>query len=227
LTLVFVETKRGADHLECFLCHQDYPATSIHGDRTQREREAALLAFKSGDNPILVATAVAARGLDIPNVKHVINFDMPSDIDEYVHRIGRTGRVGNLGLATSFFNEKNMNIARDLLQILQESGQDVPTWLDGVAREHVHRKSHRKPFNNSMGGKDYRFDGNRGNGGSGGGGGGGRNNNSDDRGHGGGGGGRQQNNSYNNHSNSGGGGYNNQSSYGANSGPNATSWWDD
>jgi ATP-dependent RNA helicase DDX3X len=103
LTLVFVETKKGADQLDEFLYTQGFPVTSIHGDRTQREREDALKAFRSGKTPIIVATAVAARGLDIPNVKHVINFDLPSDIEEYVHRIGRTGRMGNLGLATSFF----------------------------------------------------------------------------------------------------------------------------
>lgn len=84
LSLVFVETKRGADSLEDFLYREGYPATSIHGDRTQHEREDALRSFKSGRTPILVATAVAARGLDIPNVKHVINFDLPKDIDEYV-----------------------------------------------------------------------------------------------------------------------------------------------
>lgn len=97
LTLIFVETKKGADSLEEFLHHEGYPVTSIHGDRTQREREDALRQFRSGNTPILVATAVAARGLDIPHVKHVINFDLPSDVEEYVHRIGRTGRMGNLG----------------------------------------------------------------------------------------------------------------------------------
>lgn len=97
LTLVFVETKKGADSLEEFLHCEGYPVTSIHGDRTQREREDALRQFRSGNTPILVATAVAARGLDIPHVKHVINFDLPSDVEEYVHRIGRTGRMGNLG----------------------------------------------------------------------------------------------------------------------------------
>ncbi|OBS73280.1 hypothetical protein A6R68_12134, partial [Neotoma lepida] len=96
LTLVFVETKKGADSLEDFLYHEGYACTSIHGDRSQRDREEALHQFRSGKSPILVATAVAARGLDISNVKHVINFDLPSDIEEYVHRIGRTGRVGNL-----------------------------------------------------------------------------------------------------------------------------------
>ena len=97
LTLVFVETKRGADSLEYFLADSGYSVSSIHGDRTQREREEALKLFRSGRTPILVATAVAARGLDIPHVKHVINFDLPSDVEEYVHRIGRTGRMGNLG----------------------------------------------------------------------------------------------------------------------------------
>ena len=97
LTLVFVETKRGADALEEYLYRDGYPVTSIHGDRSQREREDALKRFRSGKTPILVATAVAARGLDIPHVKHVINFDLPSDVEEYVHRIGRTGRMGNLG----------------------------------------------------------------------------------------------------------------------------------
>jgi len=97
LILVFVETKKGADSLEEFLYSNGYPVTSIHGDRTQREREDALKSFRSGNTPVLVATAVAARGLDIPHVTHVINYDLPSDVEEYVHRIGRTGRMGNLG----------------------------------------------------------------------------------------------------------------------------------
>ncbi|KAK7893074.1 hypothetical protein WMY93_022226 [Mugilogobius chulae] len=130
LTLVFVETKKGADALEDFLYREGYACTSIHGDRSQRDREEALNQFRSGKCPILVATAVAARGLDISNVKHVINFDLPSDIEEYVHRIGRTGRVGNLGLATSFFNDKNGNITKDLLDILVEAKQEVPSWLE-------------------------------------------------------------------------------------------------
>ena len=78
---------------------------------------------------------VAARGLDISNVKHVVNFDMPSDIEEYVHRIGRTGRVGNLGLATSFFNDKNRNVCRDLLELLLETKQEIPSWLESLSYE--------------------------------------------------------------------------------------------
>merc|ERR1719348_2323610 len=134
-TLVFVETKKGADQLDEFLYREGFPVTSIHGDGTQREREEALRRFKSGQTPIIVATAVAARGLDIPNVKHVINFDMPGDVEEYVHRIGRTGRMGNLGLATSFFNDKNRNLVKDLVELLAESNQEIPSWLDAIALE--------------------------------------------------------------------------------------------
>uniref|UniRef100_A0A3Q2QHW6 RNA helicase n=1 Tax=Fundulus heteroclitus TaxID=8078 RepID=A0A3Q2QHW6_FUNHE len=160
LTLVFVETKKGADSLEDFLYREGYACTSIHGDRSQRDREEALNQFRSGRCPILVATAVAARGLDISNVKHVINFDLPSDIEEYVHRIGRTGRVGNLGLATSFFNDKNSNITKDLLDILVEAKQEVPSWLESLAYEHQHKSTSRggrsKRFSGGFGARDYR-----------------------------------------------------------------------
>ncbi|GIX70592.1 hypothetical protein CEXT_252052 [Caerostris extrusa] len=135
LTLTFVETKKGADALEHFLLGEGYPVTSIHGDRTQREREEALWNFRTGHTSVLVATAVAARGLDIPNVKHVINFDLPSDVEEYVHRIGRTGRVGTVGLATSFFNERNRNMALDLVELITETKQELPEWLSILAKE--------------------------------------------------------------------------------------------
>merc|ERR1711970_909222 len=122
--LVFVETKRNADFLASILSNEGYPTTSIHGDRLQREREEALRDFKTGRMPILVATAVAARGLDIKGVAHVVNYDLPKTIDEYVHRIGRTGRVGNTGKATSFFDPaENADIAADLVKILSECQQ--------------------------------------------------------------------------------------------------------
>ncbi|KAI0305992.1 P-loop containing nucleoside triphosphate hydrolase protein [Multifurca ochricompacta] len=135
LTLVFVETKRMADMLSDFLLSSSFAATSIHGDRTQREREMALQTFRQGRTPVLVATAVAARGLDIPNVTHVINYDLPSDIDDYVHRIGRTGRAGNTGLSTAFFNRGNKNIVRDLIELLREANQEIPPWLESVVHE--------------------------------------------------------------------------------------------
>lgn len=142
LTLVFVETKRMADSLSDFLINQRLPATSIHGDRTQRERERALEMFRQGRTPILVATAVAARGLDIPNVTHVVNYDLPSDIDDYVHRIGRTGRAGNTGVSTAFFNRGNRGIVRDLLDLLKEANQEVPGFLESVSRESGYSSSY-------------------------------------------------------------------------------------
>merc|ERR1719376_195264 len=164
LTLIFVETKKGADSLEDYLYRNRYPVTSIHGDRSQREREDALSVFRSGQCPILVATAVAARGLDIPHVKHVINFDLPSDIAEYVHRIGRTGRCGNLGVATTFFNEKNRNLIREMVEILTEAKQEVPKWLESMAIENRgnygggggSRRGGGARSSGAFGGRDYR-----------------------------------------------------------------------
>lgn len=130
-TLVFVEQKRHTDFIAAFLSESNFPTTSIHGDRLQREREEALSDFKRGKMSILVATAVAARGLDIKNVAHVINFDLPKTIDEYVHRIGRTGRVGNRGKATSFFDPNvDMPLTGDLIKILKQAAQAVPGWLE-------------------------------------------------------------------------------------------------
>jgi len=131
-TLIFVETKRQTDFISSKLCQMKFPATSIHGDRSQNLREEALADFKSGDCNILVGTNVAARGLDIPNVSHVVNMEMPKEIDEYVHRIGRTGRCGNKGKATSFYNEERDNeIKAQLVQILAGAQQEVPSFLQG------------------------------------------------------------------------------------------------
>ncbi|XP_056171138.1 DEAD-box ATP-dependent RNA helicase 37-like [Syzygium oleosum] len=158
LTLVFVETKRGADSLENWLYTNGFPATTIHGDRSQQERELALRSFKSGRTPILVATDVAARGLDIPHVAHVVNFDLPNDIDDYVHRIGRTGRAGKTGLATAFFNENNSSLARPLVELMQEANQEVPAWLPRYAsRSHGGGKNRRS--GGRFGGRDFRREG--------------------------------------------------------------------
>ncbi|XP_064357042.1 probable ATP-dependent RNA helicase DDX4 [Dromaius novaehollandiae] len=130
-TMVFVDTKKKTDFIAAFLCQEKIPATSIHGDREQRERETALRDFRSGKCPVLVATSVAARGLDIENVQHVINFDLPSTIEEYVHRIGRTGRCGNTGKAISFFdNGSDGHLAQSLVKVLSDAQQEVPVWLE-------------------------------------------------------------------------------------------------
>ncbi|KAI9715849.1 MAG: hypothetical protein M1812_005669 [Candelaria pacifica] len=138
-TIIFTNTKRQADFLDDFLYNLELPTTSIHADRTQREREDALRAFRTGKAPILVTTGVTARGMDIKNIMHVINYDLPSSayggIDEYIHRIGRAGRIGNTGTTTSFYNDRNEDIAEGLVRILLETKQIVPDFLQGSMPE--------------------------------------------------------------------------------------------
>lgn len=137
-----------------------------------QEREQALRSFKSGNTPILVATDVAARGLDIPHVSHVVNFDLPNDIDDYVHRIGRTGRAGKTGLATAFFNENNMSLAKPLSDLMQEANQEVPAWLTRYAsRAPYSGGKSRRSGGGRFGGRDFRKEPSFSRGGGGGGGG--------------------------------------------------------
>jgi len=123
--LVFVETKRKADELTRLMRRDGYPAMCIHGDKQQREREWVLGEFKSGGTTILVATDVAARGLHVDDVKFVINYDYPNNSEDYIHRIGRTGRKENKGTAYTLFTPGNGAKARDLVEVLQEAKQVV------------------------------------------------------------------------------------------------------
>ena len=160
---------------ECCNCYEYGVSTNFVLTRTLtsllQERELALRSFKSGNTPILVATDVAARGLDIPHVAHVINFDLPNDIDDYVHRIGRTGRAGKTGLATAFFNENNQSLARPLSELMQEANQEVPDWLVRYAsRASYGGGRNRRTGGGRFGARDFRRDGfNRSGGGGGGG----------------------------------------------------------
>lgn len=120
LILVFVEIKKGVDFLEDFLYYEGYVCISIYGDCFQRDREEVFYQFCLGKSLILVVIVVVVRGLDILNVKYVINFDLLSDIEEYVYCIGCMGCVGNFGLVILFFNERNINIIKDLLDFFVE-----------------------------------------------------------------------------------------------------------
>uniref|UniRef100_A0A1I7TCE4 RNA helicase n=1 Tax=Caenorhabditis tropicalis TaxID=1561998 RepID=A0A1I7TCE4_9PELO len=131
-TIVFVSQRAMADTLASILSSAQVPAITIHGAREQRERSEALRHFRNGTKPVLIATAVAERGLDIKGVDHVINYDMPDNIDDYIHRIGRTGRVGNAGRATSFIQEDSP-LVPDLLKVLADAEQNVPEWMLGAA----------------------------------------------------------------------------------------------
>ncbi len=129
-TLVFVERKKMAGDLNWILNRRGLASEALHGNRTQAEREAALDAFKHGRISVLVATGVAERGLHIDGVDHVINFELPATVDEYIHRIGRTGRAGATGLATSYFSHQNAAIVTGLVRFLRQCGQPVPLFLD-------------------------------------------------------------------------------------------------
>lgn len=100
--LVFVRTKHGAERVARKLCHSGWEATSIHGDRSQSQRIAALRSFSQGRHRVLVATDVAARGIDVANVAHVVNYDIPKVAEDFVHRVGRTGRAQSHGIASTF-----------------------------------------------------------------------------------------------------------------------------
>ena len=117
-TLVFVRTKRGADRLVKRLRSRDVHSVAMHGDKSQRQRERALAAFENGEVATLIATDVAARGIDVDDITHVVNFDVPADRDTYVHRIGRTARAGRSGAGVSFVladqADEMRAIARDL-----------------------------------------------------------------------------------------------------------------
>ncbi|HSU25090.1 MAG TPA: DEAD/DEAH box helicase [Pyrinomonadaceae bacterium] len=120
--LVFTRTKRGADRLAHVLEKRDHSSNRIHGDRSQSQREAALRAFKAGKTRVLVATDVAARGIDIDSVSHVINYDIPEVPEDYVHRIGRTGRAGNTGRAITLFTLAEEHSMRAIEKLM---GQQV------------------------------------------------------------------------------------------------------
>ncbi|CAJ0574115.1 unnamed protein product, partial [Mesorhabditis spiculigera] len=134
-TLVFVNRKNLADQLGIFFSERGLPSTTMHGDRGQKDRNEALHDFRMGRKPVLLATAVAERGLDIQGVDHVINYDLPTCKEDYVHRIGRTGRVGNAGRATSFFDmsdNNDLNLAPHLVTLLAEANQVVPDFLQSA-----------------------------------------------------------------------------------------------
>ena len=123
--LVFTRTKRGADRLAHVLEKRQHSSNRIHGDRSQAQRDSALKAFKAGHTNVLVATDVAARGIDIDSVQHVINYDIPEAPEDYVHRIGRTGRAGNTGRAITIFTMAEEHSMRAIERLTGEKVERV------------------------------------------------------------------------------------------------------
>eukprot|EP00747_Dinoflagellata_sp_TGD_P062670 gnl/TRDRNA2_/TRDRNA2_153117_c0_seq2.p2 gnl/TRDRNA2_/TRDRNA2_153117_c0~~gnl/TRDRNA2_/TRDRNA2_153117_c0_seq2.p2 ORF type:complete len:499 (-),score=106.75 gnl/TRDRNA2_/TRDRNA2_153117_c0_seq2:46-1413(-) len=133
-TIVFANTKRRIDKLQKIVWETGYDCVAMHGEKAQWERDEGLAKFVSGKAPLMFATDVCARGLDIKGVTHVINFDMARDVESYIHRIGRTGRAGATGTSITFFNEAyDMDCAPALAKIAEEAGQTVPNFLAKAA----------------------------------------------------------------------------------------------
>jgi ATP-dependent RNA helicase RhlE len=144
LTIVFSRTKHGANKLAKSLCASGFPADAIHGNKSQAQREKALDRFKKGLTPVLVATDVAARGVDVKDVGLVINFDLPNEPEAYVHRIGRTARAGAEGRAVSFCSEDELEYLREIEKIIK---MPIPRWdshdwhIESLADRHARGKS--------------------------------------------------------------------------------------
>jgi len=133
-TIIFVETKKKADNICRELKRSNFPAVAIHGDKSQNERDAALSDFKTGRRPVMVATDVASRGIDVHDIRYVINFDYPGSSEDYVHRIGRTARSNASGVSHTFFTPQNKYKAKELVKVLIEAGQRVPFQLAECAK---------------------------------------------------------------------------------------------
>ncbi|CAD25097.1 PUTATIVE ATP-DEPENDENT RNA HELICASE (DEAD box family) [Encephalitozoon cuniculi GB-M1] len=134
--LVFVERKSECGEVEKVLKKSGILCVSLHGDKEQADRDEALKGFRNGRFPVMVATSVAARGIDIKDVKLVINYDIPKDIKEYIHRIGRTGREGKSGKSISFYDGgMTADLKKALVEVLRESKNAVPPFLTGASDE--------------------------------------------------------------------------------------------
>ncbi|KAK6108155.1 DEAD/DEAH box helicase family protein [Brugia pahangi] len=144
-TLIFVGMKRTADWLTRLIRKKGYPALSLHGDKSQTERNFVMNDFKNGECSILVATDVAARGLDVNDIKYVINFDCPKNIEDYIHRIGRTARHDKTGTSYTLCTRSDAPIVNELVSVLKEAKQTVPSDLLDLVSRHP-TKSSRKRF---------------------------------------------------------------------------------
>merc|ERR1719154_270437 len=137
--LIFAERKNDVDTIHEYLLLKGCLAVAIHGGKDMEERIRAVAEFKSYKKDILVATDVASKGPDFPEIQHVINYDMPEDIENYVHRIGRTGRGSNKGVATTMINNKvEMAVLADLKHLLLEAKQKLPPFLASLETEYDH-----------------------------------------------------------------------------------------
>lgn len=150
--IVFVGKKSRADDISSDLCLGGIICQSIHGDREQSDREQALMDLKTGEVRILIATDVASRGIDITDITHVFNYDFPRNIEEYVHRIGRTGRAGKTGTAISIMERRghDWKHAKELIDIMSEAQQEIPRELEQMAEKYEKYRERQREERDSM-----------------------------------------------------------------------------
>merc|ERR1712066_263085 len=134
--IIFVHQQRDVDEMFTELLKFGYPALALHGGQDQTDRDFTLQDFKDGVANILVATSVAARGLDVKKVILVVNFKVPDHLEDYIHRIGRTGRAGKAGFAYTFIQPDEGDRAQDMLDALRQCGQKIPEKLRILAESH-------------------------------------------------------------------------------------------
>lgn len=154
-TLVFVDRQESADRLLNDLMRKGYPNQSIHGGKDQIDRDDAIHNFKAGVVPVMIATSVAARGLDVKQLKLVVNYDAPNHLEDYVHRAGRTGRAGNTGTAVTFLTPDQERYSLDIAKALRQSGQEVPEELQQLVDSFIEkvRAGKEKVSGSGFGGK--------------------------------------------------------------------------
>lgn len=153
-SLIFVERQEKADDLLKELMMKGYPCMSIHGGKDQVDRDSTISDFKKGVVPIMIATSVAARGLDVKQLKLVINYDAPNHLEDYVHRAGRTGRAGNTGTAVTFVTPEQENCAVGIAKALEQSEQPVPERLEEMRKSYREKvKAGKAKENSGFGGK--------------------------------------------------------------------------
>ncbi|CAH1961803.1 unnamed protein product [Acanthoscelides obtectus] len=157
--IVFCGRKARADELASELVLNGISCQTMHGDRDQSDREQALLDIADGTVQILIATDLASRGLDIDDITHVVNYDFPRNIEEYVHRVGRTGRAGKYGESISYFTRGDWGQAKELISILEEAQQYVPEELHDMAERFEKMKDRREKEGGSRGRGGGRFRG--------------------------------------------------------------------
>jgi len=172
--LVFASTKRLCDQLTQQLERNGVPCGAVHGDKDQRAREAALNGLKEGKLKLLVATDVAARGLDIKGVTLVVNYDAPGHVEDYVHRIGRTGRAGQKGFAVTLISDRDAHALKGIIEVMKRTNQEVSPQAEEMARNAPPppppiRRGNRGDFGGKGGGRGDSFGGGKGSGGGGGG----------------------------------------------------------